>query len=211
MVSVYFSTHTTSGPTALENAVSQGPSPLFQGNQRPGVECGNEHILPCLPVAHILSRRPRRIYSPSCPLTQLSKRKRDLVPAQHSLADQPRLPSQGWTVGVCSKARPVPGAMRQGLLGTSHELFFLLNLPLAWLTSGCSSDDRGWHGASMLRLLVLLSDISCLLLCLSVLLYVFSSFVSGLPSHFPSHARDCLLAGWGVTSTAASHSILPTG
>ena len=136
--SVYFSTHIPPvDPTALENAVSQGPSPisnpLFQGNQRPGVECGNEHILPCLPVAHILSRRPRRVYSPSCPLTQLSKRKRDLVPAasQHSLADQPRLPSQDWTVGVYSEARPVPGAMRQGLLGTcnSRELFFLLTSP----------------------------------------------------------------------------------
>lgn len=193
MVSVYFSTHTTSGPTALENAVSQGPSPisspLLQGNQRPGVECGNEHILPCLPVAHILSRRPRRIYSPSCPLTQLSKRKRDLVPAasaQHSLADQPRLPSQDWTVGVCSKARPVPGAMRQGLLGAcnSHELFFLLSLPLAWLTSGCSSDDRGWHGASMLRLLVLLSDISCLLLCLS---YFLSFLLSSQACHHIFH------------------------
>lgn len=101
------------------------------------------------------------------------------------------------TEDVPSKAQPVPGALWRGQLGTcsSHELF-LVNRPgiSPALTHGrCSSKDKGWHCGRVLRSLVLISDISCHLVCLyfflSFLLSVFPPlclfFTSGLPLHFP--------------------------
>ena len=70
-------------PHALENAVSQAPALNFC----PGITEGQALNLemsasfPVFPVARVLTQWPRRAHCLSPPLTQLSKRKRDLVPA----------------------------------------------------------------------------------------------------------------------------------